>query len=41
MSILDRLFGTDLDDESCCNVQIEEMDAENDYKSPSERTATE
>lgn len=26
MSILDRLLGTDSDDESCCNVEIEEVD---------------
>ena len=41
MSILDRLFGTDSDDESCCNVQIEEIDAEGDEKSASERTTDE
>ncbi|WP_255509171.1 hypothetical protein [Halorubrum sp. BOL3-1] len=41
MSILDRLFGTNSDDESCCEVQIEEIDAENDDESTSERTATE
>jgi len=26
MSILDRLLGTDSDDESCCDVEIEEID---------------
>ncbi|WP_255331293.1 hypothetical protein [Halorubrum sp. AJ67] len=41
MTILDRLFGTDSDDGSCCDVQIEEIDAENDEEAPSERTATE
>ncbi|WP_255475181.1 hypothetical protein [Halapricum sp. CBA1109] len=26
MSILDRLFGTESRDESCCDMQIEEVD---------------
>jgi len=41
MSILDRLFGTGSDDEDCCGVHIEEMDAEKDERAPSERTARE
>jgi len=41
MSIINRLFGIDSDDESCCDVQIEEKDAENDDEAASERTTEE
>jgi len=40
MSLIDRLLGTGSDDdESCCDMQIEEVDAETDAESASESTA--
>jgi len=40
MSILDRLLGGESnDDESCCNIQIEEVDSdENEADVPDERS---
>ncbi len=42
MSLIDRLLGTGSDDdESCCDMQIEEIDDGTDAEATSESTANE
>jgi len=41
MSIIDRLLGTESDDESCCDMKVEEIDAEKTEETASDSTANE